>query len=262
MQAYRHRITVEYDGGDFVGWQTQPNGRSVQQEIETAAARLFQKPVRVTGAGRTDAGVHARGQVAHFDAATTLDAHTIGRALNAMLPPDVTIHDVARVESDFHARFSASSRAYVYTVTSRRTSIDRRTRWILHGRIDHGRILDAVPALSGTHDFTSFSKQSDDVEHCFCHVFDAAWNSDGPEGRFEIRANRFLHGMVRAIVGGLMQVGRGRLDPGDIEGLLAARDRALTPMLAPPQGLVLTEVRYDPEEYAMMRTVMAQCREK
>ena len=256
----RYKIIVEYDGTDFIGWQMQPNGRSVQEVLERAAEQLFQRFTRVIGAGRTDAGVHGLGQVAHFDASSELDTHTICRALNAHLPADITVHCVEAENAGFHARFSASSRAYEYTVTGERTSLHRRNRWLLHGRIDHGRILDAVRILPGTHDFTTFSKQSDDVGHCYCHIFEAEWTNKGPIGRFTIRANRFLHGMVRAIVGGLVQVGRHRIDPDGFAEFLIARDRALTPMLAPPHGLVLTEVRYDPEEFEEMRKVMTECR--
>jgi tRNA pseudouridine38-40 synthase len=256
----RFRITVEYDGTDFVGWQLQPNGRSVQGVLEQAAAQLFGTELRVHGAGRTDAGVHATGQVAHFDAVTRLDAYTVGRALNATLPPDVSIRDASVAAPDFHSRFSASSRSYEYTIATRRIAIERRMRWLVYPRLDVGRMMDAAACLPGTHDFTPFSKFSPKKDHCFCHVYEAAWSLREDACVFAIRANRFLHGMVRALVGGLVLVGRGALPVDAFASILEDGDRARTPMLAPPHGLVLTAVGYDPEEYEFMTGIIRDLR--
>ncbi len=256
----RYRIVVEYDGSDFVGWQLQPNGRSVQGALEQALQKLFSASVRIHGAGRTDAGVHATGQVAHFDIDRDLDGDTMARALNAELPPDVTVHRAAQVADDFHARFSASSRSYCYTIAHGRNSLHRRTQWMLYAGIDHDAIRQSIPCLRGTHDFTTFSKLMPDMEHHYCHVFDAAWEQDGEITRFHIRANRFLHGMVRCLVGGLVQVGRRKLSPEGFAQLLALRDRGHAPMLAPPQGLVLTRVGYDSADWETVQAIMDRLR--
>ncbi|PLX28897.1 MAG: tRNA pseudouridine(38-40) synthase TruA [Ignavibacteria bacterium] len=241
----RFKILIEFDGTDFVGWQIQPNGRSVQGEIEAALHKLFGVEPRVHGAGRTDAGVHATGMTAHFDLDKQIDAYTLRRALNAELKADITIREADIVDGDFHARFSASSRSYVYSVAHERISLDRRQQWILFARLDHDRLEEAVGRLAGTHDFKSFSKYVPDQTHHYCHVFEITWQRGDDVSRLHIRANRFLQGMVRCIVGGLVQVGRGKLSPDDLSNILAARDRSRAPMLAPPHGLVLTAVGYD-----------------
>jgi tRNA pseudouridine38-40 synthase len=241
----RIKIRVEYDGTDFVGWQLQSNGRSVQGEIELALTKIFHQNIRVHGAGRTDAGVHASGQMAHFDALTNLDAHKIQRALNAKLPFDVSIRQAECVNQDFHARFSAASRSYTYTISHERVSLARHEQWILFARVKHPLIHAAVAQLRGTHDFTSFSKYVPEQIHHYCHVFEAEWEEGETFSRLHIRANRFLQGMVRCIVGGLVLVGRGRYTLDDFTSILEEKDRARSPMLAPPNGLVLTDVGYD-----------------
>jgi tRNA pseudouridine38-40 synthase len=260
LQGRRFKLVIEYDGTDFVGWQLQRNGRSVQGELEAALYRLFHRQTRVHGAGRTDAGVHATGQVAHFDLACRLDARTLLRALHAELPPDITIREIGDVTGEFHSRFSASSRSYVYTIVPYRVSLNRRQQWILYADLDHDAIREAVAALRGTHDFTTFSKRVPDIVHHYCHVFDAVWEEGAQQSRFHITANRFLQGMVRALVGGLVHVGRQRMTPSEFAALLTVRDRVRAPMLAPPHGLVLTAVRYDEVEYEIIRAIMDQLR--
>ncbi|MBE0642788.1 MAG: tRNA pseudouridine(38-40) synthase TruA [Bacteroidetes bacterium] len=259
-QRRRFRVRIEYDGTDFVGWQLQPNGRSVQGEMELALQRLFQQSVRVHGAGRTDAGVHATGQVAHFDLHSRLDAGTVTRALNAELPLDITIRETVEVDPEFHARFTASSRSYEYTIVQERISLDRRQQWILYASLDHDAIRQVVDALRGTHDFTTFSKHVASMPHHYCHVFDASWESDELVSRFRIRANRFLQGMVRCLVGGIVHVGRQRITPKEFISMLAARDRGRAPMLAPAHGLVLTEVGYSEDERAQVNEIMNELR--
>jgi len=256
----RFKMLIEYDGTDFVGWQAQSKGRSVQCVIEEALHRVFGQQLRLHGAGRTDAGVHASGQTAHFDIRTRLDPYTIMRALNAHLAGDVTIRQVEIVDNDFHARFSASSREYTYTIAHDRISLERRTRWALYTPIDHRPILEAVMLLEGTHDFTAFSKHVRSLSHHYCHVFNAVWESGEGTSRFTIRANRFLQGMVRCLIGGLVLVGRGKLTPDAFSGILQSCDRARAPMLAPSHGLVLTAVKYDSAERAIVDEIMRQLR--
>ncbi|MDX9759551.1 MAG: tRNA pseudouridine(38-40) synthase TruA [Bacteroidota bacterium] len=256
----RFRILLEYDGTDFLGWQLQARGRTVQGEIEAALRRLFGAALRVHGAGRTDSGVHALGQVAHFDLDTRLDAPTMGKALNAELPDDIVVHDTGIVESEFHSRFSASSRSYTYTIVHHRVAIDRRRMWALHTPLAHDDIRVAVESLRGTHDFRAFAKHVPDMPHHWCHVFSASWDTDGDITRFRITANRFLQGMVRCLVGSLVHVGRRRISPDDFHAILASRDRRRAPMLAPAHGLVLTGVAYDVDERAVVRAIMEDLR--
>jgi tRNA pseudouridine38-40 synthase len=252
----RFKLLIEYDGTDFVGWQSQTNGRSVQRTIETALHELFSSEIRLNGAGRTDSGVHARGQVAHFDAETALPPDTIRNALNARLGPDLTIRNAEEVPDDFHARFSASSRRYTYRILTERSSLLRHDHFLCYAELNLQRMEDAAKCLAGTHDFTTMSKFSENAGHCFCHVFSAGWSGEGPVFHFNISANRFLTGMVRAIVGGLVLVGRGKLTVQEFSALLPLRDRRFTPQLAPPHGLTLEEVKYDPVEFDFIRRIM------
>lgn len=245
----RYRFTVSYDGTDYVGWQLQPNGPSIQAELEGALTRVTGFPARVIGAGRTDSGVHARGQVAHVDLVTSLHPEVLERAVNACLPQDIAVRDLCEAERGFHARYSASSRAYAYRVTYVRSVLDRRIRWHLTWRPDPRRIQEAVEGLPGPHLFMALSRPGKDVAHQGCHVFTASWEEE-PEGAiFQIRANRFLHGMVRYLVGGLIEVGSGKRTREDFLYLLDVPERNRMPKPAPPHGLVLEEVRYDPEEW-------------
>lgn len=252
----RYKLTVEYDGSDFVGWQFQTNGLSVQAVIECAASELLQEEIRVIGAGRTDAGVHARGMTAHFDSKADLDINTIHRGLNALLPDDVTIHQVEEVSHDFHARFFASSRTYAYYLVHRRTSLDRYYCSMVYYPLNDEEIHRAVELIQGTHDFTSFSKFSDDVEHCRCHVFEAEWKTSGLRSVFTIRANRFLYGMVRMIVSALIDVGRGKISAAAFKEILERKDRSSVFGLAPAQGLVLESVQYDQEEFELVKRLI------
>jgi tRNA pseudouridine38-40 synthase len=256
-QPKRFRLLVEYDGTDFLGWQFQSTGRTVQGEMESALRRLFRTQIRMHGAGRTDSGVHASGQVAHFDLACRLDAGTMVKALNAELPADITVHDAEIVGRDFHSRFSASSRSYEYTIVHRRVSIDRRRQWSLYPAIDHDAVREAVGCLEGTHDFRAFAKVVPAMQHHYCHVFHVEWTSDGTLTHFHIKANRFLQGMVRCLVGSLVHVGRHRITPADFVSILRDRDRGRAPMLAPAQGLVLTHVAYDAGERELIHGIMA-----
>ena len=252
----RIKLLIEYDGTDFIGWQTQPNGRSVQAAIERALEELFGTATRIHGAGRTDTGVHASGQVAHFDAETLLSPATIVNALNARLPEDVVVKRADVADDAFHARFSASSRRYTYRIFTGRSALLRRNHWLFYARLNLQEMQEAVNFLTGTHDFTTLSKYSDDSKHGFCHVFHARLEVEGSLYRFDITANRFLTGMVRSIVGGLAQVGRGKMTAQEFDARLQARNRTHAPQLAPPHGLTLEEVKYDKDEYEFIRGIL------
>lgn len=238
------RLTLEYDGTDFVGWQIQAKGRSVQEELTRVLDRLTGAHVNLIGAGRTDAGVHARGQVANFRTDSPLPAENILRALNGMLPPDIRIRDAADVPLEFHARYSAVARRYRYSITRTQRAIGRRHAWFVPYRLDTDLMRQAAQGFLGTHDFTSFCRAGAERDHNLCTVALSAWTPEADELAYDIEANRFLHGMVRALVGTMVDIGRGHTPLEEIPAILQACDRSRAGMAAPPHGLSLEEVRY------------------
>ena len=243
----RYKATIEYDGSGFVGWQRQDNGFSVQQALEQAIARFSGESVTVFGAGRTDAGVHALGQVAHFDLRRDTDPGTVRDAVNFHLrPAAVVVLAVERAPADFDARFSARRRAYVYRIVNRRTppTLERGRAWWVPGSLDAAAMDAAARRLVGRHDFTTFR-----AAHCQAKspvkTLDAlAVARHGDEIRITARARSFLHRQVRNMVGTLKLVGEGTWSPEDLDAALAARDRAAGGPTAPPMGLYLLEVTY------------------
>ncbi|MDP4198696.1 MAG: tRNA pseudouridine(38-40) synthase TruA [Bacteroidota bacterium] len=246
-------IRIEYDGTEFSGWQVQENGRSVQGEIEHAFRQLFGVDVAVLGAGRTDAGVHAHGMVAHAELPVGMDM-TLNKliiALNATTPEDIVIHDVRAVPEDFHARHSALARQYHYRIRRERTAIDRNVVWAIRRDVDAEKMQFVTAMLIGEHDFTSFSKRTNDVNHYRCLVEYAGWRFHGTSFALTIRANRFVRGMVRALVGAIVQVGQGMLEPDAFEGLLhRPQEFARAKYIAPAHGLVLEGIEY-PERFGL-----------
>ncbi|MEX2116939.1 MAG: tRNA pseudouridine(38-40) synthase TruA [Bacteroidota bacterium] len=239
------KMIVEYDGTDFSGWQFQKNGRSVQAEIERAVGQLFQEEIRVTGAGRTDAGVHASGQVCHCTTTTPMDEKSISRGVNALLPEDVVVRDVEFVPKEFHSRFSAKARRYRYYISQGPAAVMRRYRWVVGYALDISAMQGCSAAIRGDHDFQSFCKEQAEVNHYRCTVTKAEWEKSGQDLVFEIVANRFLHGMVRALVGTMVEVGRGYRSDADFARICAAKDRSEAGMAAPPAGLFLEQVFYE-----------------
>ena len=239
------KLTLEYDGTDFSGWQYQPNGRSVQQEVEKAINQITQETVRIAGAGRTDAGVHALGQVASFVVMRDLDFRTFGKSLNAVLPEDVVVVDAAPVGVEFHARYSATKRRYKYYIMKKPTAVWRRYCWWLNYTLDFDALVACARLIEGEHDFASFCKSDSDVQHRRCKIHESVWRLKGDTLEFDVTANRFLYGMVRALVGTMVEVARGYRPQSEFEKILDARDRSKAGMAAPPHGLFLREVFYD-----------------
>lgn len=242
----RYFIYLAYDGKKFCGWQKQPNGTSVQATLENALSVLLREPeIPVTGAGRTDAGVHARRMVAHFDRPAPLDdpAFLTGK-LNRFLPKEIAVDRIVPVRPDAHARFDALSRTYRYYVTSRKDPFRFEQALYLPGTYDFDAMNRAAAVLSEYRDFTSFSKLHTDVKTNNCRITEAVWNAGDDGYVFTIRADRFLRNMVRAVVGTLFEVGRGKLTPEGFRGIIEARDRGKAGTSAPAHALYLTDVTY------------------
>lgn len=247
----RYALHVEYDGAPFAGWQRQLGQPSVQQAIEEALARLEPGDHRIAAAGRTDAGVHARAQVCHCDLARDWDPFRLSEALNHHLKPlPVAVVAAARVEDDWHARFSAQERRYLYRILMRRApaTLEAGAVWQVKHPLDVAAMQAAAQVLVGRHDFTTFRSvhcQSDSPVKTLDRLeVRAVQGFAGPEVHFDVRARSFLHNQVRSFVGTLERVGAGRWSAADVAQALAARDRAACGPVAPPQGLALVGVGY------------------
>ncbi|MCH8155873.1 MAG: tRNA pseudouridine(38-40) synthase TruA [Proteobacteria bacterium] len=243
----RYKLTLEYDGRGFVGWQRQDNGPSVQAALEAAVERFCGEAVTVHGAGRTDAGVHALAQVAHIDLDKETGADTLRDALNFHLKPAaVAVLAAEAVADDFHARFSATERAYRYRIVNRRAplALDRGRAWFVPVPLDAGAMHEAARALLGKHDFTSFRAGECQAKSPVKTLDALEVSRDGDEIRIEARARSFLHHQVRNMVGTLKLVGEGKWRRADMERALAARDRRAAGPTAPADGLYLVAVRY------------------
>jgi tRNA pseudouridine38-40 synthase len=244
----RYKLTLEYDGTNFVGWQRQDNGPSIQQALEEAIEKFCGALVTVTGAGRTDSGVHALGQVAHVDLPKSEPADVVRDAVNHHLKPaPIAVLAAAEAADDFHARFSAIGRHYRYRIVNRRSplAIERGRAWWVPRRLDAGAMAAAATLLIGHHDFTSFRAS-------LCQAPSPTVTLDaldivrgGEEISIDARARSFLHHQVRNIVGTLKLVGEGRWTADDVARALAARDRGAGGPTAPPEGLYLVEVSYE-----------------
>ena len=248
-EPWRFRAKVEYDGTDFYGFQVQAAERTVQGEIERALEAVTGDSTRVVGAGRTDRGVHARGQIVSFSAVWRHGLSDLHRALNAVLAADVAILELELAPEGFHPRFSALRRAYRYTILNQRqrSPLERRTAWQVTQKLDLACMAEASQSLLGTQDFATFG-QPPQGENTVRTVFRAEWHADGPRLWFDIEANAFLYRMVRSIVGTLVQVGWGQLQPHEMASLLRARDRSLVRQVAPAHGLCLMQVDYTARE--------------
>jgi len=243
----RYRLIVEYDGAEFVGWQRQENGLAVQQVIEEAILRFCGERVTIFAAGRTDAGVHALGQVVHFDLAREAEPDTVRDAINFHLrPAAVAVRTAERAAEGFHARFSAVGRAYLYRIANRRAplALDRGRAWWVPVPLDAEAMHAAARGLIGRHDFTSFRAAECQADSPVKTLSAIEVAQDGDEILVTARARSFLHHQVRNMVGTLKRVGEGKWSAGDVARILAARDRAAAGPTAPACGLYLTEVFY------------------
>lgn len=244
-------LRLEYDGTNFAGWQQQVNTRTVQGELETAFLKAYGVPLGVIGAGRTDTGVHARGQVAHVygkEGAHQIPDDKILIAINSRLPKDIRLRDVIIRETPVHARFDAIAREYSYTITTEESVFKRFYAWTPRFPFDKELLKSAGEIFKGAHDFTTFSKNNTETKHYRCNVTHCEWAEiDSKTLRLKIRADRFVYGMVRALTGAMMDVARGRRTPEELQKYLLLKDRLLSSPLAPPEGLVLEKITYPAE---------------
>jgi len=238
------KVALEYDGSEFCGWQWQPKGRSVQGVLQQAAEELLRESVKVVGAGRTDAGVHALGQVANFKSSTRLNLRAIRLGLNSYLPADLRVIDASEVDDRFHARFSAVSRTYRYVLSTRMRAVARQYSWFCKYKLEVKQIEAASKLLLGKHAFVAFSKHIETEQHYLCDLKQIRWEVGDGKLVMEVTANRFLHNMVRIIVGTMVDVGREKLRPGDVGDILNSGDRSRVGSTAPPHGLFLVTVNY------------------
>ena len=245
----RYFIYLGYNGTRYCGWQNQPNGVSVQQCLEEVFSKVLCCDISITGAGRTDAGVHARMMVAHFDVPQPLDnTDLLVGKFNNMLPKDIALYKIVPMVDSAHARFDALSRTYNYMISEKKNPFNYEyvCRMSLKN-MDFDAMNDACRVLSDYFDFTSFSKLHTDVKTNNCRIFEAKWEDCGDNWVFSIKADRFLRNMVRAIVGTLFEVGRGKISVDDFRSVIEAKDRCRAGTSAPAEGLALVDIEY-PEE--------------
>lgn len=246
------KLILEYDGTHYNGWQIQPDLPTVQGTIEKALTQLTNRSIKIIGAGRTDSGVHAEGQVANFHTDSPIPTAAFQHGLNSILPHDIVVCDVTEVATDFHARFSATSRRYRYTILNRSypSAIFRKTAYHYSSPIDLDLIRSISKSILGKHDFTSFQKTGSDRQNPNCKIFDASCDKNGDLICFEIEADSFLRGMVRAIVGTLLKCTKHKSDSNtnaceQFLEIVQAKDRALAGTSAPAHGLSLIQVKYN-----------------
>ena len=244
MRERNIRLIIEYEGTNYHGWQRQENAPSVQETLEEAIYQLSQERVRVTAAGRTDTGVHARGQVVNFPLKKALSLGNIYMGINAYLPEDIVVKKAEEVPKSFHARFDARLRVYQYYLCTERTAIYRNYCWQFFQKLNVSLLQPMADLLIGEHDFGAFSRVEVQSNHKMCRVEESHWKQEGDFLIYRIAANRFLHGMVRTIVGTMIDVARGRFTMKRFEEIFRSADRTQAGVAAPAQGLFLEEVRY------------------
>jgi len=251
------RLVIEYDGTRYGGWQRQKNSITIQQRLEEAIEKIVHEHVNVIGAGRTDAGVHALAQVANFRTTSRIPAAKFVSATNAHLPKDIAVRGADEVPLDFHARYDAQARHYRYTILNDpvRTAIGRSYAYRVWPPLDLGPMQEAAHGLLGEHDFSAFETESSPERQSVRRIERADLSRAGPYVLFDVVGNAFLYNMVRAIVGTLIQVGRGKITPHEFQDVLATRDRTFAGPNVPAHGLCLVQVRYAEPLPCHVRTV-------
>ena len=240
----RYFFEISYNGSNYHGWQIQNNAISIQQVIHDRLSQLLNQDLEITGSGRTDTGVHARQQFFHADVDIELDCEDFRYHLNAILPQDISILSIKKVKNSAHARFDAISRGYSYEIARQKDPFKIGQIYLYSRELKLQKLNEASKLLLGKHDFESFSKVKTQVNNFYCEVFEANWQQDGQLTCFRIEANRFLRGMVRAIVGTLLMVNESKIQIDDIQNILESKNRSKAGRSVPPEGLFLTKVVY------------------
>lgn len=240
----RYALDIAYRGTLYHGWQIQENAKSVQAELNNALEKLVGAPIETVGSGRTDTGVHAKQQIVHMDVSKEIDPILTKKKLNAILPIDISIKNIVKVDSSFHARFSAMSRTYEYYITSVKDPFLVDLAYYLYHPLDIEKMNKAASKLLLYDDFSSFCKSNSSVSHHLCKVTLAKWVQTNSIIQFQITANRFLRGMVRTIVGTLIKIGMNDIQISDFEEIIRNKNRQNAGVSAPACGLFLTEVKY------------------
>ena len=241
----RYKLTLEYDGTNFSGWQKQPDARTVESTVEEAFSTLYQQEIDVIGQGRTDAGVHARGQVAHVDLPDRFPTSRILHAMKGLLPEDVALLDVEIVPDDFHARFDATSRKYSFRVISNPSPLHRHVAWYVPKEPDQAILNELAEFIIGEHDFLNFCIPSGEpYATTVCTITQSRWVSKGSSHNYEIEGSRFLRHMVRRLVGSMVQAATSILEPDEFRNLINSQSLEKKAHSAPPHGLVLEHVSY------------------
>ncbi len=240
----RYFLELSYNGTDYHGWQNQPNAISVQEVLENALSTLLNSTIAIVGAGRTDAGVHAKQMFAHFDTESNFKTEDLIYKLNSFLPNNIAIHNLFQVQPEAHARFHALSRAYVYRISLQKDVFNYGGSYYVKQHLNVPKMQQASKLLLGHKDFQCFSKSNTDVKTYYCNIMEAEWVLVGHELQFSIKADRFLRNMVRAIVGTLLNIGLGKLEVEDLHSIIASKSRSEAGFSVPAHGLYLTEVTY------------------
>ena len=241
---FNHKIIIQYDGTHYAGWQIQENAPTVQQVITNCIEQILQEQINIIGAGRTDAGVHALGQVANFKVNKEIDLYRFKYSLNSVLPNDIAITNIELVENEFHSRFSAKKRSYIYLISNQKSPFFERYSYTFFSDFDQHRLNELSSVIIGHQDFTSFSKNNPDVQNKMCEVYDARWRKQKNFFIFYIEANRFLYGMVRAIVGSILKAYANEESDKFLKNILSRKDRNAAADAVPAKGLFLYKVKY------------------
>jgi len=240
----RYFFEITYDGTKYNGWQNQANALGVQQVVEETLSKLLHEKISIVGSGRTDTGVHCIQQFFHADIQMKMERQEFLQRLNSFLPKDIAIREILPVKPEAHARYNARERAYEYHITTRKNPLLVGRAFYFFKKCDISLMNEAAALLVGEHDFTSFSKVKTDVNHFVCTIKKAHWIKQGDLMIFSISANRFLRGMVRAIVGTLLDVGSQKISIKEFQSIIKSKDRKKAGMNVPPEGLYLTQVKY------------------
>jgi tRNA pseudouridine38-40 synthase len=240
----RYKLTIEFDGTNFSGWQIQPTDRTVEEELEKAMSTVLQSEIDLIGQGRTDSGVHATGQVAHVDLPEEIDIDELLHKTNKLVGKEVQITGAEVVANDFHARFDATGRQYEYTITTRWMPLKERYSWQLNQPLEYKKLEACAELLSGEFDFAGFSKFNKDNYTTLCDIQLSRFKKEGEVIKYQVRANRFLRNMVRRLVGTMVRVAQGKITMEEFKEVLQNPDSKIPTYTAPAQGLVLQKVFY------------------